>query len=89
MDSMNCITSSIPHSCVGVLYKCNKGDSERGASAGVVDVAASCSGGGFLLTGGGLLSQFKHSLRDDSKPIGRRKSNVFTSHFEVKLLRSI
>lgn len=58
---MNCITSSIPHSGVGVLFKEATGDSESGASVGVVEVAASCSGGGFFLIGGGLTSQLGHS----------------------------
>lgn len=67
-DSMNWITSSIPHSCVGVLFSVVTGDSERGVSAGVVDVAASCSAVAFRFVGGGLTSQCEHSLRLDSKP---------------------
>lgn len=67
-DSMNCITSSMPHSCVGVLLRAATGDSDNGASAGVVEVAASCSGGGFRFVGGGRMSQLGHSLRPDSRP---------------------
>lgn len=59
----------MPHSCVGVLLSVATGDSERGASAGVVDVAASCSAGGFLFVGGGRMSHNEHSLRPDSRPI--------------------
>lgn len=69
-DSINCMTSSIPHSCVGVLVRVTvTGDSEREVSAGVVEVAASCSGGGLRFAGGGLASQWEHSLLLDSKPV--------------------
>lgn len=44
------------------------GDSKSGASAGVVEVAASSSAGGFLFVGGGRASHAGHSLRPDSKP---------------------
>lgn len=66
---MNCITSSIPHSCVGVLFSVATGDSNNGASAGVVEVAASSSAGGFRFVGGGRASHDGQSLRFDSKPI--------------------
>lgn len=55
--SINCITSSIVHSLVGVLATAETGDSIMGAgSAGVVDVAASSSAGGFRFAGGDLVA---------------------------------
>lgn len=60
---MNCITSSIPQSGTGSLNKLPFGDSEIfDGSAGVVEVAASCSG--TLRLGGGatLTSQLEQSL---------------------------
>jgi hypothetical protein len=65
---MNWITSSIPHSGVGILLRLARGDSELEVSPGVVDVAASCSGGGLRLGGVGLMSHDEHSFFAPSKP---------------------
>lgn len=77
----------MPHSCVGVLFSEARGDSESEAvSAGVVEVAASCSAGGFLLTGGGLLSQLLHSPLEDSKPV---YDTVYIVRFKKKNTKTI
>lgn len=53
---------------MGILFKLNTGDSEVGGSAGVVDVAASCSGGlRFGGVGADLTSQEGQSFEDCSK----------------------
>lgn len=67
---MNCITSSILHSCVGALVGGPPGDSASGgASAGVVEVAASCSAGGLRFAGGDVCSHLAHSVVRCSRPV--------------------
>lgn len=66
---MNCITSSIPQSATGILVKLATEDSDKvEGSAGVVEVAASCSGG-FRFGGGAIFtSQEVQSLTICSSP---------------------
>lgn len=53
----------MPHSGVGILFSVANGDSDIfDVSAGVVEVAASCSGGGLRLGGLGFTSQWGHSF---------------------------